>query len=207
MNLGARLLKAMTLKGIKQEELAERVNCTQGSITKLVNNKSKKSKFLLAIARELNCDPNWLETGKGKPPNSLQDKIPFITWDQMDELCRGKEFTLDKNVSFLDYQCAESEQLYALKNNREHFFPLPFNGVIHFNPSDILILKLSNDSPKIGEYWITYSDKLKKSFFLQLAGNDLKKYFLHTNALDEESYRFDLNMKSCAIVICRITIL
>lgn len=62
--LADRLNYAMAERDIKQEPLAVAAGCTQASIQKLSSGKSRKSRFLPAIARALQIDVDWLDTGE-----------------------------------------------------------------------------------------------------------------------------------------------
>lgn len=61
--LADRLGYAMEQRGIVQERLAEATGCSQATIQKLASGKSKKSRFIAAIARALQVDVDWLELG------------------------------------------------------------------------------------------------------------------------------------------------
>lgn len=93
--LADRLVYAMEQRDLVQEALAISAGCTQASIQKLASGKSKKSRFLPAIARALEVDIDWLELGRmpGTSPGTEKrfkfqprDGTPFIlgdlsTWD------------------------------------------------------------------------------------------------------------------------------
>lgn len=48
-----------------QEELARRSGVSQGLISQFENGVNKGSSYLIAIARALDVEADWLETGKG----------------------------------------------------------------------------------------------------------------------------------------------
>lgn len=52
-----------------QDRLATAAGCTQTTIQKLTSGKSKKSRFIAAIARALQIDVDWLEVGTVPPPS------------------------------------------------------------------------------------------------------------------------------------------
>lgn len=75
-NLTAPRIKAgMDALGIDQSELARRVGCTAAAINQLVGGKTRHSKFLPAIARELRLPVEYLEGTIDSPdakPEQLQ---------------------------------------------------------------------------------------------------------------------------------------
>lgn len=62
--LGQRLKQAREAAGISQGKLAEAVGMRQPSIQAIEKGEVRGTKHLLAIARALNVDPDWLETGR-----------------------------------------------------------------------------------------------------------------------------------------------
>lgn len=98
--LADRLNHAMSERSLSQEALASVAGCTQASIQKISSGKSKKSRFLPAIARALQVDVDWLELGivPNTPPTSdtsyrmrPKDGTPFVLgelspWDDLTPL-------------------------------------------------------------------------------------------------------------------------
>ncbi|MFV0929340.1 S24 family peptidase [Pseudomonas jessenii] len=98
--LADRLNHAMSERDIKQESLAVAAGCTQASIQKLSSGKSKKSRFLPAIARALQVDIDWLELGETPTDQFSSDRsrrlrpkdgTPFVLgeispWDDLTPL-------------------------------------------------------------------------------------------------------------------------
>lgn len=65
--LGQRLKQAREAAGVSQGKLAEAVGMRQPSIQAIEKGEVRGTKHLLAIARTLNVDPDWLETGRANP--------------------------------------------------------------------------------------------------------------------------------------------
>nr|WP_314367216.1 helix-turn-helix domain-containing protein [uncultured Acinetobacter sp.] len=61
--LGSRIELLMNEHGINQIELAEKVDVSQGTISRIIDGKFKKSKYLPAIAKVLNTTPEYLKHG------------------------------------------------------------------------------------------------------------------------------------------------
>ena len=64
MSLGTRLLQAREAAGLSQKQLAQAVGIRQPSINAIENGKSRGTRHLVAIARALDVDPDWLQTGR-----------------------------------------------------------------------------------------------------------------------------------------------
>ncbi|WP_367418662.1 XRE family transcriptional regulator [Snodgrassella alvi] len=69
MSLRERLKKARLEKGISQKELAARIGRNQSAIGALESGRNKESTNIATIARVLDVDPVWLETGVGDMKN------------------------------------------------------------------------------------------------------------------------------------------
>lgn len=79
-----RLISLMKYYSVKQEELAHRGDCSQGLIGKLLRAEIQSSKHLYIISRNLPCDYEWLEYGKGYAP--WEKPTPITTWEQLREI-------------------------------------------------------------------------------------------------------------------------
>ncbi|MDG6264292.1 XRE family transcriptional regulator [Glaesserella parasuis] len=71
--LGERIEQAMNLKGLKRKELAEMLNISTMAVGDLINNKTKKPRYLIEIAEALNVDVKWLQTGEGEMRSHVND--------------------------------------------------------------------------------------------------------------------------------------
>jgi transcriptional regulator with XRE-family HTH domain len=69
MSVGDRVRYLMEKREIKQTELAAKIGVGQAAISNIVTDASRKpsAPTLLAIAGELQCNPNWILTGEGDP--------------------------------------------------------------------------------------------------------------------------------------------
>ncbi|MFW9272954.1 helix-turn-helix domain-containing protein, partial [Glaesserella parasuis] len=71
--LGERIEQAMNLKGLKRKELAEVLNISTMAVGDLINNKTKKPRYLVEIAEALGVDVKWLQTGEGEMRSHVDD--------------------------------------------------------------------------------------------------------------------------------------
>lgn len=92
MSIGDRLRYLREVKEMHQGQLAKRIGLTQAAISNLETDTSRKpsAPTLLKIARELDCNPQWILDGEGDPFNSkpvTSDSKVRLMWlfDQMDD--------------------------------------------------------------------------------------------------------------------------
>ena len=73
MNLGARVRALRKTLGLSQPKLASLVGIKQPSLSYIENNPSNqiKQETLLALAKHLKTNPQWLSTGKGSPSDTV----------------------------------------------------------------------------------------------------------------------------------------
>jgi len=64
MSLGTRIRQTREAAGMSQQKLAEAVGMRQPSIQEIETGKVRGTKHLVAIARALGVDPDWLQTGR-----------------------------------------------------------------------------------------------------------------------------------------------
>jgi transcriptional regulator with XRE-family HTH domain len=64
MTLAERMKQAREKSGLTQTELAKKVGVSQGTIANLESGFRKQPRNLLALARALNVDADWLDGGK-----------------------------------------------------------------------------------------------------------------------------------------------
>lgn len=71
MELKDRLKARLKELGIKQNELAARIGVSKGTVTFWMNGTNRiKGENLMAVARELQCSPDWLISGVDKEENA-----------------------------------------------------------------------------------------------------------------------------------------
>ena len=64
MTLAARIKKRMSDLQLTQEAVANRAELSQGMVFKLVSGKSKSTSKIVQLAHALECDVEWLASGK-----------------------------------------------------------------------------------------------------------------------------------------------
>ncbi len=74
--LGERIEQAMKLKGLKRKDLAEMLSISTMAVGDLINNKTKKPRYLVEIAEALGVDVKWLQTGEGAAqPKQIESNV------------------------------------------------------------------------------------------------------------------------------------
>lgn len=97
MKLGDRLRLARQRSGLSQKALAESVGIGQSAIASIERGDTRKSTNTVSLARTLDCDPYWLETGEGTPeatyPRYTEALVRAAIYATMESL-RSKKVTL-----------------------------------------------------------------------------------------------------------------
>jgi transcriptional regulator with XRE-family HTH domain len=85
MSIGNRVRTLRKALGLSQPKLAALVGIKQPSLSYIENNPSNeiKQETLLALAKHLHTNPQWLSTGKGSPSKS---EIPSIDQSEVLQL-------------------------------------------------------------------------------------------------------------------------
>lgn len=68
MTLAERMQFRMNELGITQEQLAEKADISQTTVSNVLSGTTKKPRNLIEIATALGVDPIWLQSGEGKTP-------------------------------------------------------------------------------------------------------------------------------------------
>ncbi|MDP2505408.1 helix-turn-helix transcriptional regulator [Oceanobacter sp. 3_MG-2023] len=92
MDVSTRIQERMQATGLKAVQIVKLTGATKGSVSQWVNGLSKPSgEKLLALAKALRCDPEWLLTGKNDQNIDIQEEPAqwiggIETWDSRTEL-------------------------------------------------------------------------------------------------------------------------
>lgn len=133
--LGERIEKEMDRKGLKRKDIAEALNISTMAVGDLINNKTKKPRYLVEISDVLGVDVKWLQTGEGSPNTSLaldeedQESIVIDVLDVETSAGNGSTGDLVEVVS----------KLYYVPDQ----FNLYFRGM---NPESIRVINIRGDS-------------------------------------------------------------
>ncbi|MBX9348759.1 helix-turn-helix domain-containing protein [Chromobacterium vaccinii] len=73
-------------RGWSQETLGRKAGVTRGTISTLENGNSKGTTHLLSIAKALNVNPQWLESGKEPKLPTPEAGAAYISADSLDDL-------------------------------------------------------------------------------------------------------------------------
>lgn len=124
-SLKERLKKARFEKGISQKELASRIGRAQSAIAALESGRNKESTNIATIAKALDVDPVWLETGVGQMKNNnkpieVEAKIEvasgYIQFKQID-ICTCLKNRKSKDCNILnEVRLVEVSEVWARKH-------------------------------------------------------------------------------------------
>ncbi|UWZ92705.1 helix-turn-helix transcriptional regulator [[Pasteurella] aerogenes] len=133
--LGERIEKAMNEKGLKRKELADALSISTMAVGDLINNKTKKPRYLVEIADILGVDPKWLQTGKGEITINTpgkEEKSDDIVFNMLNvEASAG----FGSNGDII-------QVIRQIKYNPEQYYEL-YRGM---NPDNIEIISVKGDS-------------------------------------------------------------
>jgi len=98
--LAKRVKAARKERGMRQEDLAEASGLKQSDISKIENGLILKTTGVVALARALRCDPEWLATGEGSMQSERTWPFVVLKADQLltlhpDDLATVEKVALD----------------------------------------------------------------------------------------------------------------
>lgn len=92
-----RVKRAMRLRGMTQEQLAERVGMTQTAISKLVSGKTRRPRYLMELAKVLGVEPEELlvPPADGMDPGAWRELCDLYTgrYEQAADAIQGLELS------------------------------------------------------------------------------------------------------------------
>ena len=127
MSLAERVKQRRKLLGLSQAGLAELVGVAQQSIFKIESGVTTKPRNILSLAKALECDANWLQTGKGRPnpdqatENSttvaapLLKRVPLISSVQAGNWRNIQTTIAEEDIEWLFTPVKVSEDAFALR--------------------------------------------------------------------------------------------
>lgn len=104
-SLAYRLKLARDARGYTQGELAERAGVQQPYISKIERGAARKSTVILQLARALNVNPEWLDTGDGEMTGSTVIRLGPVS----------KEESLKTAMKSLGLALANADKLTRLQ--------------------------------------------------------------------------------------------
>jgi transcriptional regulator with XRE-family HTH domain len=175
--LSERLKFLMDNLGVKQVHLASKLGVTPQAIHNLCNRNIRFSRHTKEIAKLLNANENWLESGKGQPfekhpeiseievKNELfVQHIPIYYQDQLHKVRNKEAFSKLNPVEFtvsLDHYNSNTFAFYLEDNELSP----------RFEKGDIIIIEPSTKVEN-GMLALVYSSQFEKSLFCYLYKNN-----------------------------------
>lgn len=200
---GQRLAQLMKFRGIKsQEELANKLDCTQVIISRLINGTLETSAFIIPLCKELQCDVFWFDEGTGNAPWEINPgigKIPLVPWHQIPSLSmENLNEWASKYAEFIDLSFKNEKDIYA------SYIPdtiVPGNSNYYFKPRDLLLISPKRE-PNPSKFVIAHEESWYAPLFLQYWIRGNTPYLIH----NETEIPFTKKTKICGVVVARINI-
>ncbi len=127
MGVGDRLKNIREEQNLTQSALAKKIGVQQSTINDIESGKTKRSKYLLAIAGELSVDPDWLASGigdiRGMGVEVVQQgaALPVYDMHRLVDIAQNNNF--DYPAVTMLYRCPVKHSKHAfttiLNHNRE----------------------------------------------------------------------------------------
>lgn len=173
---GQRIKAARKKARLTQEQLAQAIGISQGSLSEM-ENKGMSSTYTVQIAQACGVDATWLATGQGGIAGQLQNvtpvelraKVPVIGWVQAGAF-QGVEdvFHPGEADEFADVrEAAVSGNAFALRVEGDSMLS-PYPGERSFPPGMILIVD-PNKTAGAGDYVIAKDVVTQQATFKKLA--------------------------------------
>jgi len=227
--LSDRLTYAMEQRKMVQDRLAAAAGCTQTTVQKLTSGKSKKSRFIAAIARALQVDVDWLELGTLPTAASKKtvDGSPIVlgelsTWDDSTPLDEDEvALPLYKEVEIASGIGRSTVQIDDGRKVRFSSYTLRKAGIDPRNAACATNSGNSNhplilDKATIGIdkgmtriidgqlYALDHDGLLRVKFLYRLPGGAIKLRSFNRDEYQDEEYDFDQVMEQRIQIIGRV---
>lgn len=190
---------------ITQERLAYLVGITRVGITKieLDQTKNARANTLLAIARALHCDPEWLLTGKAsklsnKKTNTnieagpiIHQYVPEINWVQAGDWTITEDDTGDGPMHPCPVKC--SNLTFALRIKGDSMEP-------RFEEGDLIFIDPEQLDPSSGKFIVAQMEGNSEATFKQLQITDGQKMLKALNPDYPPDMRYVKINGNCRIV-------
>lgn len=145
--LAERILAARNARGVSQAELGRRIGVKQQSIYALEAGKTKRSRYVLDIARVLGVDVNWLALGEGPDPEFSSDPGDSLPPEQTTAM-QPRQATV-AHIGNLDVRMAGDRLVLSDSEpaSRRWAFPTEFlTGELGIEPSRLRMFQVPDDS-------------------------------------------------------------
>jgi SOS-response transcriptional repressor LexA len=146
-NLAKRLKTARLKRGLTQEQLAKLARLQQTDVSKIERGKILKTTAIPALARALQCDPHWLDTGEEQPEWDNQNntapgpevrgKVPLISWVQAGQWAEIVDnFAVGDAEAWLETTAKPGRNAFALRIIGDSMDPkVPDRSIVIFDPA------------------------------------------------------------------------
>lgn len=210
MTRGQRLIKLRKLNKLTQEQLAALLDVTQGTITKLENDQVDDSIYFLRICKLLNCDLEWLQSGKGHPPYTEsgiasipKGYISILSWHDAKEYYLHPLIAQNTETQYVPMVGNGSARCYGLRikdNSMTTIFP----GKRSFIENNVIIVDPEKHA-KNGDYIIAFQKDADEVIFKQYIAESKHPYLISLNP-QYPIVKLRETTKICGVVVASLDI-
>ena len=204
--LGQRLIQRRTELGMTQEQLSEKSGFTRVGISKIELDLTKNARAdtLFALAKALQCNPQWLLDGKGEkelnqassvsnvePGPPVEQKCPLINWVQA-----GAWTAIDESFEDVEYYPAPvkcSPGTFILQVRGDSMQP-------RFEEGDLIYVDPEKLDPASGSYVVAILEDSNEATFKQLQVIDGKRLLKALNPEYPPEFRFVKINGNCRMI-------
>ncbi|CCO48459.1 putative Repressor protein C2 [Vibrio nigripulchritudo SOn1] len=182
MDTSDRIKQRMNASGLRAVDVARLTGASKGTVSQWLNGIAKPSGgYILALSKALDCQADWLLSGKGAPNNfaisnvrsesDLAGSYPLLSWTQARQVGGDFDFNLEDNTR---YRCPVScsDSTFVLKVQGVSMQPI-------FNDGDLIFIDPEADKTN-GKYVIAIIEGEEEVTFRQLIIEG-KRLFLKPN--------------------------
>lgn len=164
MTIASRMKQRRKALGLTQLELANSIGISQQSIESIENGRTHKPRNILALAKALQCNPEWLLNGKNIMPlaeiTSKSKSIPLFNY--MQAACHKEKNVITEYQSDYEYILVDnsvSDDSFALHIERDCMKPefeegdlVVIDPKIEPNPGEFVFAKNSTNGGTFKKY-------------------------------------------------------
>lgn len=188
-SLAQRLKEARTEREWTQVDLSKKSGVRQSDISKIERGVTNRPIGLLALANALQCDPYWLETGRGQKtpsvsnvtPAKVRTRVPLISWvaaggwGEVEDMFEPGVADKWEDV----FESEPSGNAFALRVDGDSM-KSPHPGELSF-PNGTVIVVDPNRSANAGDYVVAKDVVTQKATFKKLMHDAGRWYLLPLN--------------------------
>lgn len=191
-NFAKRLKYARKLRGLTQAQLSEKSGVNQSDISKIESGTHQKSTSLIALAKALNFNPTWLDSGDGTmqshtaeepraeyntSPVKTCQQIPLISWVRAGDWGQIEDHLPDTEETTSATYSKPGHHAFALRVEGDS---MTSNVGLSF-PSGCIIIVDPERAPKVGDFVVAKDVATQMATFKRLTSDGGRWYLQPLN--------------------------